>query len=63
MARRANHASVPASRACRWESILSPEDVARAAVYLVSDDSEGITGVLHVIDGGLLAASEYNVPL
>lgn len=43
--------------------ILSPEDVARAAVYLVSDDSEGITGVLHVIDGGLLAASEYNVPL
>src|SRR5579863_8546339 len=33
--------------------ILSPEDVARAAVYLVSDDSIGITGVLHVVDGGL----------
>jgi 3-oxoacyl-[acyl-carrier protein] reductase len=43
--------------------ILSPEDVARAALYLVSDDSEGITGVLHVIDGGLIAASEFNVPL
>jgi NAD(P)-dependent dehydrogenase (short-subunit alcohol dehydrogenase family) len=43
--------------------ILSPEDVARAAVYLVSDDSEGITGILHVIDGGLIAASEFNVPL
>lgn len=43
--------------------ILSPEDVARAAVYLVSDDSEGITGVLHVVDGGLIAASEFNVPL
>lgn len=43
--------------------ILSPEDVARAAVYLVSDDSEGVTGVLHVVDGGLIAASEYNVPL
>jgi NAD(P)-dependent dehydrogenase (short-subunit alcohol dehydrogenase family) len=43
--------------------ILSPEDVARAAVYLVSDDSEGITGILHVVDGGLIAASEYNVPL
>jgi NAD(P)-dependent dehydrogenase (short-subunit alcohol dehydrogenase family) len=43
--------------------ILSPEDVARAAVYLVSDDSEGITGILHVIDGGLIAASEYDVPL
>jgi NAD(P)-dependent dehydrogenase (short-subunit alcohol dehydrogenase family) len=43
--------------------ILSPEDVARAALYLVSDDSIGITGVLHVVDGGLLAAAEYNVPL
>jgi NAD(P)-dependent dehydrogenase (short-subunit alcohol dehydrogenase family) len=43
--------------------MLSPEDVARAALYLVSDESEGITGVLHVVDGGLIAASEYNVPL
>jgi NAD(P)-dependent dehydrogenase (short-subunit alcohol dehydrogenase family) len=43
--------------------ILRTEDVARAAVYLVSDESAGITGVLHVVDGGLLAASEYNVPL
>jgi NAD(P)-dependent dehydrogenase (short-subunit alcohol dehydrogenase family) len=43
--------------------ILSPEDVARAALYLVSDDSIGISGVLHVVDGGLLAAAEYDVPL
>jgi len=43
--------------------ILKPEDVARAAVYLVSDDSAGITGVLHVVDGGLLAAAEYDVPV
>jgi NAD(P)-dependent dehydrogenase (short-subunit alcohol dehydrogenase family) len=43
--------------------ILSPEDVARAALYLVSDDSLGVTGVLHVVDGGLLAAAEYNVAL
>jgi NAD(P)-dependent dehydrogenase (short-subunit alcohol dehydrogenase family) len=42
--------------------ILSPEDVARAALYLVSDDSRGITGILHVVDGGLLAAAEYNIP-
>ncbi len=43
--------------------ILSPEDVARAALYLVSDDSIGITGVLHVIDGGLMAAAEFDQPL
>jgi NAD(P)-dependent dehydrogenase (short-subunit alcohol dehydrogenase family) len=41
--------------------ILSPEEVARAAVYLVSDDSDGITGILHVVDGGLLAAAEFDV--
>jgi NAD(P)-dependent dehydrogenase (short-subunit alcohol dehydrogenase family) len=43
--------------------ILSPEDVARAALYLVSDDSAGITGVLHLVDGGLLAAAEFNQQL
>jgi len=43
--------------------ILDPADVARAALYLVSDDSLGITGITHIVDGGLLAASEYNVPL
>jgi NAD(P)-dependent dehydrogenase (short-subunit alcohol dehydrogenase family) len=43
--------------------ILDPEDVARAALYLVSDDSAGITGITHIVDGGLLAAAEYNVPL
>jgi len=43
--------------------ILSPEDVAQAALYLVSDEAIGITGVLHVVDGGLIAAAEYDVPL
>jgi NAD(P)-dependent dehydrogenase (short-subunit alcohol dehydrogenase family) len=44
-------------------AILKPEDVARAALYLVSDDSAGITGVMHLVDGGLLAAAEYDQPL
>jgi NAD(P)-dependent dehydrogenase (short-subunit alcohol dehydrogenase family) len=44
-------------------NILSPDDVARAALYLVSDDSRGITGVLHVVDGGLTAAYEFDKPL
>jgi NAD(P)-dependent dehydrogenase (short-subunit alcohol dehydrogenase family) len=44
-------------------AILSPEDVARAALYLVSDDSAGITGVLHVVDGGLTATAEFDMPL
>lgn len=39
---------------------LSPEDVARAALYLVSDDSEGVTGIAHLIDGGMLAGCEYS---
>lgn len=43
--------------------ILQPEDVARAALYLVSDDSLGVTGVLHLVDGGLLAAAEFDQPL
>lgn len=43
--------------------ILTPADVARAAVYLVSDDSDGITGILHVVDGGLAAAFEYDQKL
>lgn len=54
---RARLARVPTGK------ILSPDDVARAAVYLVSDESEGITGILHVVDGGLIAASEFNAPV
>jgi NAD(P)-dependent dehydrogenase (short-subunit alcohol dehydrogenase family) len=44
-------------------AILKPEDLARAALYLVSDDSAGVTGITHIVDGGLLAAAEYNIPL
>jgi NAD(P)-dependent dehydrogenase (short-subunit alcohol dehydrogenase family) len=54
---RARLARVPTGK------ILTPEDVARAVVYLVSDESEGITGILHVVDGGLTSAFEYDQKL
>ena len=39
---------------------LTPSDIGRAAVYLVSDDSDGVTGIAHVVDCGMLAAAEYS---
>ena len=51
---RERQARVPLGR------FLTPEDVARAALYLVSEDSEGITGIAHLVDGGMLAAAEYS---
>ena len=39
---------------------LAPEDLARAALYLVSDESEGVTGAAHLVDGGILAGAEYD---
>jgi NAD(P)-dependent dehydrogenase (short-subunit alcohol dehydrogenase family) len=44
-------------------ALLKPEDLARAALYLVSDDSAGITGITHIVDGGLLAAAEFDIPV
>jgi NAD(P)-dependent dehydrogenase (short-subunit alcohol dehydrogenase family) len=44
-------------------ALLKPEDLARAALYLVSDDSAGITGITHLVDGGLLAAAEFDIPV
>ncbi len=44
-------------------ALLKPEDLARAALYLVSDDSAGITGITHIVDGGLLSAAEFDIHL
>ena len=50
----------------RWMSsyqpltgLLAPEQVARAAVFLASDDSAGMTGSAVVVDGGLSAAWDH----
>jgi NAD(P)-dependent dehydrogenase (short-subunit alcohol dehydrogenase family) len=39
---------------------LSPVDVAKAALYLSCEDSAGITGTSLVVDGGYLAAAEWD---
>jgi NAD(P)-dependent dehydrogenase (short-subunit alcohol dehydrogenase family) len=39
---------------------LKAEEVARAALYFSCEDSAGVTGTSLVIDGGYLAAAEWN---
>lgn len=51
---RERRARVPLGR------FLTPQDIARAALYLVSDESDGVTGIAHVVDGGLIAGADYN---
>jgi NAD(P)-dependent dehydrogenase (short-subunit alcohol dehydrogenase family) len=53
-AMRERQARVPLGR------FLTPQDIARAALYLVSDESDGVTGIAHVVDGGLIAGADYN---
>ena len=37
-----------------------PEYVARAALYLASDQSEGVTGMVLPVDGGITAGDPVN---
>ncbi len=39
---------------------LTPRDIAKAALYLSTDDSSGVTGIAHVVDAGYLAAAEWD---
>jgi NAD(P)-dependent dehydrogenase (short-subunit alcohol dehydrogenase family) len=34
------------------QALLSPEEIARAAVFLLSDDAKHITGQVLAVDGG-----------
>ncbi len=38
---------------------LTPDDIAKAALYLSCEDSAGVTGTSLVVDGGYLAAAEW----
>jgi NAD(P)-dependent dehydrogenase (short-subunit alcohol dehydrogenase family) len=41
---------------------LSPNDIAKAALYFSCEDSAGVTGTTLVVDGGYLAAAEWTHP-
>ncbi|MSU35258.1 MAG: SDR family oxidoreductase [Pedosphaera sp.] len=41
---------------------LTPNDIAKAALYFSCEDSAGVTGTSLVIDGGYLAAAEWEHP-
>ena len=45
---------VPINRA------LQPDEVARAILYLSCEDSAGVNGTSMIIDGGYLAAAEWD---
>ena len=41
---------------------LTPHDIAKAVLYLSCEDSAGVTGTTLVVDGGYLAAAEWEHP-
>ncbi len=41
-------------------TILTPNDVAKSILFLACDDSSGITGTSLLVDGGYLAAAEWD---
>jgi NAD(P)-dependent dehydrogenase (short-subunit alcohol dehydrogenase family) len=42
--------------------VLTPEDIAKTVLFLSCEDSAGVTGTSLVVDGGYLAAAEWEHP-
>ncbi len=42
--------------------VLTSDDIARAVLYLSCEDSSGVTGTSLTVDGGYLAAAEWQTP-
>lgn len=62
VSRSADPEATLASRSARvpLARFLTPRDIAKAALYLSTEDSSGITGVAHLVDAGYLAAAEWD---
>ena len=41
-------------RSIPWKRAADPEEIARLAVFLASDDTDYVTGSTYVMDGGLM---------
>ena len=64
LVRRAGHQEIVRDRLRRVPMgvPLTPHDIAKAVLYFSCEDSAGVTGTSLVIDGGYLAAAEWQHP-
>ena len=51
-----------AAGAMPWGRLASPEDIAKAVLFLGGDDSDYITGSVLAVDGGYLVSTSLPLP-